>query len=246
MILNRINKEIQEQNWVSVFADLFVVMIGLFAGLQADSWWQQYQDSVQEKNYLLELREDFRGNEDLFGGALDEASLVIADMVVLLEQASLETPTLSAIELDEHFSSLQSMPTFFPISRAYDILSGSGDLGLLSNRELKNGLADFYSFAKFVELVQGTQEIQLVNTFQPYTGANTEFLTVMLSWDDEADRVLPEPASDSGILDILPTREFRNIVAEKYYATRDLNDLHKELKEINTEILGYLESEIGS
>ncbi|MFK7863878.1 MAG: hypothetical protein AB8B95_06570 [Pseudohongiellaceae bacterium] len=245
MVITRLNKEIQEQNWVSVLVDLLIVIIGLFSGLQADSWWQQYQDSLQEQTYLLELREDFNGNQDLFEGAIEEGERVLSDMVSLLEQAKQAAPTLDPSELDERLSSLQSMPTFIPISRAFDILSGSGDLAILSNRNLKNSLADFYSFAKVIELVQGTHEQQLVHTFQPYLSANTEIARLMISWEEEGVSGLPEPVSNSGISDLTSTRGFRNIVIEKYYSTRDLNDLHKSLQEVNAEILGFLESEIG-
>lgn len=244
MIITRLNKEIQEQNWISVLVDLFIVIIGLFSGLQADSWWQQYQESLQERDYLLELREDFKGNQSLFEGAIEEGELVLSDMVSLLEQASLDTPSLEAVELDERLSSLQSMPTIIPISRAFDILSGSGDLAILSNRDLKNSLADFYSFAKVVELVQGTHEQQLVHTFQPYLADNTEIARLMISWEEEGVSDLPEPLSGSGVSEIVSTRGFRNIVVEKYYATRDLNDLHQQLRDINSEILAYLASEI--
>lgn len=246
MIINKLNREIQEQNWVSVLADLFIVIVGLFSGLQADSWWQEYQESLQEKTYLFELQEDFLNNQGLFETALTESELVLGDMVSLLEQANLELPVLEVAVLDEQLSSLQSMPTFIPISRAYDNLSNTSDLSLLSSRELKNSLADFYSFSKIVELVQGTHEMQLVNTFLPYMTANTEFARVMIGWQYEGEFELPKARADSEVLGLFSTREFRNIVVEKYYAVRDIRSLHQSIEEINTEILELLKSEIES
>ncbi|MFT4888589.1 MAG: hypothetical protein ACJAY7_000295 [Pseudohongiellaceae bacterium] len=246
MIINKLNREIQEQNWISVLADLFIVIIGLFSGLQADSWWQEYQESLQEKTYLLELQEDFLNNQGLFESALSESALVLGDMVSLLEQANLESPVLEVGVLDEQLSSLQSMPTFIPISRAYDNLSNTSDLSLLSSRELKNSLADFYSFSKIIELVQSTHEMQLVNTFLPYMSANTEFARVMISWQSEGEFELPEARADSDLLDLFPTREFRNIVVEKYYAVSDIRALHQSIEEINIEILELLKGEIES
>jgi hypothetical protein len=243
-MINKLNREIQEQNWVSVLADLFIVIIGLFSGLQADSWWQHYQESLLEKTYLFELQEDFLNNQGLLEGALTESALVLGDMVSLLEQANLESPVLEVAVLDEQLSSLQSMPTFIPISRAYDNLNSTSDLSLLSSRELKNSLADFYSFSKTIELVQGTHEMQLVNTFQPYMAANTEYSRVMVSWQDEAEFELPEAVEDSGILDLFATREFRNVIVEKYYGVSDIRGLHESIEGINTEILELLKSEI--
>ena len=136
------------------------------------------------------------------------------------------------------------MPAFIPITRAYDSLTGSGELRLITQREVKTGLADYYSFAKVIELVQATHEMQLVTTFLPYLSENTEFARLMVSWQDEDDFPLPEPKSSSGIELIVPTRKFRNIVTEKYYAMRDIFALHTSMKEINDEILALLKAEI--
>jgi hypothetical protein len=105
-------------------------------------------------------------------------------------------------------------------------------------------LADFYSFSKIIELVQSTHEMQLVNTFQPYMAANTEYARVMVSWQSEGEFELPEAVEDSGILDLFATREFRNVIVEKYYVTSDIRGLHQSIEEINTEILGLLKNEI--
>ena len=244
MILSRVRSLAGDQNWGSIVLDLLIVIIGFFSGLQIDEWWQNNQDSEKETAYILELIEDFNGNRDLLEGMLEEGDLVLNDMITLAEQGNLETPTLPAAELDEKLSSLQSMPAFIPITRAYDSLTGSGELRLITNREVKTALADYYSFAKVIELVQATHEMQLVNTFLPYLSKNTEFARLMITWQDEEDYPLPEPKATSGIELIVPTREFRNIVTEKYYAMRDIFALHTSMMEINDEILTLLTSEI--
>ncbi len=244
MILTRVRSLAENQNWGSIVLDLFIVIIGFFSGLQIDEWWQNNQDSEKEQAYLQELIEDFEGNKELLELMLEEGELVINDMIALAEQGNLETPSLPVEELDEKLSSLQSMPAFIPITRAYDSLTGSGELRLITQREVKTGLADYYSFAKVIELVQATHEMQLVTTFLPYLSENTEFARLMVSWQDEDDFPLPEPKSSSGIELIVPTRKFRNIVTEKYYAMRDIFALHTSMKEINDEILALLKAEI--
>ena len=244
MILTRVRSLAENQNWGSIVLDLFIVIIGFFSGLQIDEWWQNNQDSEKEQAYLQELIEDFEGNKELLELMLEEGELVINDMIALAEQGNLETPSLQVEELDEKLSSLQSMPAFIPITRAYDSLTGSGELRLITQREVKTGLADYYSFAKVIELVQATHEMQLVTTFLPYLSENTEFARLMVSWQDEDDFPLPEPKSSSGIELIVPTRKFRNIVTEKYYAMRDIFALHTSMKEINDEILALLKAEI--
>lgn len=244
MILTRMRALAENQNWGSIILDLFIVIVGFFSGLQIDEWWQNNQNSEKEQAYLQELIEDFEANRNLLDLMLEEGDLVLNDMIALAEQSSLDAPTLPAAELDEKLSSLQSMPAFIPITRAYDSLTGSGELRLITNREVKTGLADYYSFAKVIELVQATHEMQLVNTFLPYLSENTEFARLMISWQEQDDYPLPEPKASSGVELIVPTRRFRNIVTEKYYAMRDIYALHESMLEINDEILALLKDEI--
>ncbi len=244
MILSRVRNLAEGQNWGSIVLDLLIVIIGFFSGLQIDEWWQNNQNSERETAYILELIEDFDGNRELLENMLEEGDLVLNDMIALAEQGNLETPTLPHEELDEKLSSLQSMAAFIPISRAYDSLTGSGELRLISNREIKTGLADYYSFARMIELVQATHEMQLVQTFLPYLSENVEFARLMISWQDADDYPLPEPKANSGVEKIVPTQKFRNIVTEKYYAMRDILALHTSMMAINDDILALLNAEV--
>lgn len=245
MIFSRILIDARNQNWATVIADLLIVVIGLFTGLQVDAWWQNYQDSTQEKVYLQELKQDFDGNKILLSGVLEQGQMVLDDMVTLARQALLETPSLPSEELDARLSSLQSMQSFLPITSAYDNLVASSELGIIRNRDLKNKLADYYSLAKLAEVVQTTHELQLVEIFQPYMRANTEMARVMVSWQEDDEFQLPEPRPDSGTLDIISTREFRNVVTEKYYSAIDLYSIHQDLEEITEEVLTLLEAELN-
>lgn len=245
MFVNRIVTDAQNQNWVAVIADLLIVVIGLFTGLQVDSWWQSYQDSSQARVYLQELQQDFTGNRELLIGALEEGELIANDMIALSNQALLDAPTLPVAELDEKFSSVQSMQTFSAISSAYDNLVSSSELGILKSRDLKNILADYYSLAELAELIQSTHEMQLVQTFQPYMREHMEVARVMVSWQEEDEFQLPEPKPDSGLLEVINTRLFRNIVTDKYYSAMDLYAMHEELQEINEEVLVMIEAELN-
>ncbi len=244
MILTRVRALAENQNWGSIILDLFIVIIGFFSGLQIDEWWQNNQDSEKETAYLYELIEDFEANGDLLELMLEEGDRVLNDMIALSEQSNQDNLTLSSQELDERLSSLQSMAAFIPITRAYDSLTGSGELRLITSREVKTGLADYYSFAKVLELIQATHEMQLVQTFLPYLSENTEFARLMVSWQDDEDYPLPEPRANSGVEQLVGTRTFRNIITEKYYAMRDIYALHGDMLDINSEILALLRAEV--
>ena len=221
--------------------DLIVVVLGLFIGLQIDTWWEGRKEARLEGAYLVEIREDFDANKSLLNDAIDFYERIIRSMIALQEQSPLTTPTLSVSELNEKFSLIQSMPTFIAISRTHTILTRSGDFNLLQSRELKNALAEYYASAEVIVLVQQTHEMELVQTFQPYVINNLDYSAVHYSRLDEYP--LPPPVEEAVILDVLSTRQFRNIVTQKWTISTDLvAQYHKQLILTNN-IIALLESD---
>jgi len=142
-------------------------------------------------------------------------------------------------ELNEKFSLIQSMPTFIAIRRTYTNLTGSGDLKLIQNRELKNALAEYYAGAELIVLIQQTHEMELVQTFQPYVIDNLDYSAVHLSRVDEFP--LPPPVDEASILEVLNTRQFRNILTQKWTISTDLLAQYRDKLELTNNIISLLE-----
>jgi len=238
MIIRRLLSHFRSQNWFAVLLEFLVVMIGLFIGLQVDTWWQGREESILEKSYLLEIREDFEANKSRLESSIANLERIIQSMLVLHEQAALEVPSLSAQELNNEFRAISSMPTFFPVNRAYANLTGSGDLRLIGSRALKNALADYYAAAELAALVQNTHEMELVQIYEPYMIENLDYAAVPKSTVE--DFSLPPPIEDSLILELLGTRKFRNILTQKWVITTDLLDQHRRMLVRTTKVLELL------
>ncbi|MFT5520824.1 MAG: hypothetical protein ACI9IA_001421 [Enterobacterales bacterium] len=52
MILRSVTKHVKEQNWFAVVLDLFIVIFGVFIGIQVANWNESYSDQAE---YLLAL-----------------------------------------------------------------------------------------------------------------------------------------------------------------------------------------------
>ncbi|MBC3764700.1 DUF6090 family protein [Neptunicella marina] len=63
MRLLRITHHIKQQNWLAVFLDFLIVVIGVFIGLQVSNWNQNRLEQQREEKLLQELVEDL--NADL-------------------------------------------------------------------------------------------------------------------------------------------------------------------------------------
>jgi hypothetical protein len=229
MLLRRIRTHIRGENWFAVCVDFLVVVVGLFIGFQIDTWWEGRKEARLEGVYLIEIREDFDANKIRLKNSIAALEDIQGSMLALLEQSALPIPNLSANSLNQEFSKIQNMPTFMPISRAYINLTGSGDLKLIQNRDLKNALADYYATVQLSTLVQVTHERELVQIYEPYIIENLEY--VFIAKGRTTDFELPTSHKKSGILELLGSRGFRNTVTQKWIITTDLLWQHHSLLE---------------
>ncbi len=239
MLLRRLSAHIRSQNWFAVVLDLLVVVVGLFLGLQIDTWWEGQKEARIESTYLQEIREDFELNRSSLLDQINDAEQIIRSMIALHEQSTLDTPTLSVAELNEKFTLINHMPTFVIATRAYGNLIGSGDLKVLRNRQLKNSLAAYYAAADLTALVQTTHEMELVQTFQPYIIDNLDYASVKR--DLVEDFPLTATSEEARILEVLDTRQFRNVVVQKWVISTDLLNQFRTMLQRTDEVLQMLE-----
>jgi hypothetical protein len=58
VIFSRFRRHVAEHDWFAVGVDFLVVVIGIFAAMQADNWNQERKDRTQAREYLQRLYED--------------------------------------------------------------------------------------------------------------------------------------------------------------------------------------------
>ncbi len=243
MILRRVSESLKNQDIGTLIAEVFVVVIGIFIGLQVDGWNSERKERIDEQLYLAELMEDFKANQAI----LDEQTELLKETLVamngLMEQSALEAPTWSVQELNAAVRLIQDMPSFLPVSRAYDNLTGSGDLKILQSRELKNAFALYFARAKVTELVMNTHEMELVQTFQPYIIENMDYQAVGL--EREPGFSHPPAVNEARILEVLQSREFRNVVMQKWIISNDLLNEFDEMQSLNKSVIEILKLELA-
>jgi hypothetical protein len=239
MLLRSLTAHVRNENWFAVFLDFLVVVVGLFIGLQIDTWWEEQEDEQFESVYLQEIREDFEANKTSLEEEIREAETVVRSMIILHEQSVLDSPSLPVADLNGNFSWINYMPTFVIASRAYVNLTGSGDLKLIQNRQLKNALANYYAAAELTAVVQATHEMELVEIFQPYIIENLDYAEVKRDLID--DFPLGASSDEGRILEVLATRRFRNTVVQKWVICTDLLNQFRGMLQRTDEVLMMLE-----
>ncbi|MFK8032414.1 MAG: hypothetical protein AB8G18_19495 [Gammaproteobacteria bacterium] len=60
MLLRSITKHVKDQNWFAVALDFFIVVIGVFIGLQVANWNEAREDRNLEREYLTRLQAELK------------------------------------------------------------------------------------------------------------------------------------------------------------------------------------------
>lgn len=62
MLLRRVTKHVTEQNWFAVFIDFFIVVVGVFIGIQVANWNETRQQKSLTEHYLQRITDDLEAN----------------------------------------------------------------------------------------------------------------------------------------------------------------------------------------
>jgi hypothetical protein len=226
--------------WKRTAAEGVAIVLSILLAFWIDTWWEDRKEARLEVVYLLELQEDFEQNKTRLENEAARSEGIARSMLLLQEQSTLESPSVSVSELNENFGQIINMSTFYPVNRAYTNMMGSGDLKLIRSRPIKNALAEYYAAAQITVMVQNTHEMELVQIYEPYIIENLDYAAVALIRVD--DFPLPPPIDEASILKVLATRDFRNILVQKSVITTDLIDQFRVMLERTNNILQLLKS----
>lgn len=166
MILRRFIQHVHEQNWFAVGLDVLVVIIGIYLGLQVESWDQARQDRAAGELYLSQIVEDLEydliTHQEMLVNALTLKQRSLSDLEDMLEKGEplqpsqvnvpfiINQPNGSKVEIEYNsFRALEFSTIFswsYPLIRSttYDDLQNSGKLALITNDRLRFLISDYY------------------------------------------------------------------------------------------------------
>jgi hypothetical protein len=147
MIIRKMTKHIREQNWFAVSVDALVVVVGIFLGLQVTNWQANINEQKTAEKYLVRLQSDLQN---------DLARMNFTHSFWILIRGYSEQ-SLEYLEEPENNKqdSWQQVLAFFQASQidpfsvnniTYNELQQAGQLSLLESHELRQDLAEYYSF----------------------------------------------------------------------------------------------------
>ena len=146
VILRRLVEHAKTQNWFAVALDFFIVVLGVFIGIQAASWNQARQDRQEERRYYAQLLVDLRVDLETFSGAERRANRYDEAAQMVLDRLGGKAPPQSSpgrMAMAIHQAGWVFIP--YAARGTYNELVSTGNLRLLRNPELKSEIAHYYA-----------------------------------------------------------------------------------------------------
>ena len=145
MILRRVAEHAKTQNWFAVTLDFFIVVMGVFIGIEVANWNQARQDRQEERRYYGQLLVDLRSDLETLSQAEKLANLYDEAAELVIDRLSGKVPpqvSPGRMAIAIHRAGWIYIPQ---ASRGtYDELVSTGNLGLLRNSQLKSEVATYY------------------------------------------------------------------------------------------------------
>ncbi len=150
MLLRRFKAHISEQNWAAVLVDFVVVVVGIFVGLQVDSWNELRKERVREQVHLEQLRADADANIGIAQQLVDHHDQFVARLTDAV--TALKAGTLGPDESERFKWTILTLGQLPPVTLsmgAYESLLASGDFSLLRDASLKSQLVRIAELEQF-------------------------------------------------------------------------------------------------
>ncbi len=141
MLLRSITKHVRDQNWFAVFLDFFIVVFGVFMGLQVSNLNTARQQGILADNYLLRLHADMTRsiNSTQFMKAFMQNN---ANNIALVNE-SLKACRIEEARKDNFANGLLHAGKLVPaslISGTLDEMRSTGGLGLIKNLQVRDAI----------------------------------------------------------------------------------------------------------
>jgi hypothetical protein len=144
MLIRRIAKSLGRQDWAAASIEVVIVMLGIFLGLQASSWYEGEQERALEAELLVKLQNEFEEIQAEADSAVDTHQTIIEGLVKLdeaLRGGDLRNANRNAVSYS--LSNVLNADTGAGNSSTYTEIISSGRLRILSDDRLVSLLAEY-------------------------------------------------------------------------------------------------------
>ena len=129
--------------WRQIAVEGVAIVASILLAFGIDAWWDERQERAEEREILESLLVEFQANRDQAASVISFHDRAVQSVAVLMEMSEEEILALPAEAVEEALGFFGSPQTFDAVRGSVDALIGSGKLGILRDRALRESLTTF-------------------------------------------------------------------------------------------------------
>lgn len=240
MIFRRIKAHVEKENWFAVGIDFFIVVIGVFIGIQVANWnearAEQERLTMQLnsfRNELLMARDDLASLEAY---ALERSS----DASALRKRLSGGDPELTEEDFNRLSMSALRNTSFTVTYRNFDEFSSSGGLSLLNDAALRDLMSQWDTQLSTIRTIDGTNEVFRSTSILPVF-TSTVVLGNSFKTDDRYTGFTHTDRFEFDLQSVRQNLEFDNALSLRQVLAEQQANLIIDFRDISEDLIAALE-----
>jgi len=142
MFIRKITEHVKAQNWFAVILDFFIVVVGVFVGIQVDNWNQDRIDKNNESEYLVLIDGDLKRDVEVLELLRSNIQQHVDGAQLVRDSVYNSVAPTEAIE--KAFTSLYQTYAYTPAQPTYLGLRNGAQLEILEDLGLRSSIIDYY------------------------------------------------------------------------------------------------------
>ena len=148
MLLRRFIEHVRKQEWTAIAIDFVIVVVGVFIGIQVANWNEARVDHARATSYLQRIQNDLAADLNNYSDRIHFWAAVSdygRDGLSYADTGRRGDKT--QWELLLAFFQASQVAEFVTTGTTYEELKSAGELGLITNIDLRNALGTYYTNA---------------------------------------------------------------------------------------------------
>ena len=247
----RIRKNLADENQILKYSryaigEIVLVVIGILIALQINNWNEGQKSRKKELTYLENIRADLLMNIDELNTFIDSRNSCIASCGVLLDFYNEN----KELDLQDFNSNALNVMIWFPFiqhDNTYRELLNSGNLAMISNKDIKTGLQDMqvgFSNVAFIEgEMQQDFESYLYDNYFNIADLDANIKVYEASLENKQNKH-PGSISSDEVQTLLQNMAFKNGITLAKYNSDLLVEEYQKMIETTRELIAMIDVEI--
>lgn len=243
MLLRRITEHVKAQNWTAVALDFFIVVFGVFIGLQVSNWNDAQARRADERVIIERLITEYNVNLNklTISKTSHESVLVATNQLLSMIGPDPEIPEDQTAMAQTLIACLYN-PVFVPRLGTTNSLIASGDVRLIGDGALQATLTEWPARA---EEVREWQIIERTHGEELILGLTYDYM----AWPD-IDKRLGHPSEESRFASdykgLLSSRRLEGLLDNRRWNTRDTIERVEQLEADTALLIDSLQSRLNA